>query len=54
MANPVFDELIQGQSPGFTVDQGQHVCTKGILELSVLVEIVEHNLSYCISLQFDN
>ncbi|MCY1225860.1 hypothetical protein D9M72_380700 [compost metagenome] len=54
VGNPVADEGIQAEGPRHAVDNGQHVCSEVVLQLSVLVEVVQHHLRHGVALEHNH
>ena len=46
--------LLQGQNPWLVIHQGQHNYTKGILQLSMLVQLIQHNIRVNVLAQLNN
>ena len=51
MGNPEGDKSVQSEGARHSVDDGQHVRAKVLLERRVFVEVVEHNLRHSIPLE---
>ena len=49
-----FDQVLQVAELGLAIDQGHHVHAKGVLQLRLLVQIVQHHLGHFTSLQFNH
>ena len=54
VADPVGDELVDGQRAGHAVDQGQHVGAEVGLQLGVLEQVVEHHPRDRVALEHDD
>ena len=49
-----FQHLLQVQQLRLTIDQSDHIHTKGILQLGLLEEIIQNDFRHFIAFQFDN
>ena len=54
VSNVVIENLRQGKNLGLVVNKGEHIDSKGILQLGVFVELVEKNLRVCVAAVFHN
>ena len=53
-SDPVPDHLVQAERARHAVDQGHHVRAEGVLQLSVLVQVVQHHLGHGVALEHDH
>ncbi len=54
VGDPVTHKRIDGQRAGHSIHERDHVGTKGVLQLGVLVKVVEHYLRHCIALEHND
>ncbi len=49
-----FNQVLEVAQFGLTIDQRHHIHAKGVLQLRLLVQVVEHHLGHFAALEFDH